>query len=151
MVHLFFYAAHPFTQPQNPMQYKGFQSARLPKCALLAGGSASHVIHFHGPTQHSIPNCFSIGSAVFGRLFLKRFALCYQTVVCLSCPVCNVGVLCPNGWMDEDKTWLAGRPRPWPHCVRWGPRSPSPKWAQPPIFGPYLLWPNGSMDQDDTW
>ena len=113
------------------MQYKGFQSARLPKCALLAGGSASHVIHFHGPTQHSIPNCFSIGSAVFGRPFLKRFALCYQTVVCLSCPVCNVGVLCPNGWMDEDKTWLAGRPRPWPHCVRWGPRSPSPKVHSP--------------------
>jgi len=28
---------------------------------------------------------------------------------------------------------------------------PSPKGAQPPIFGPYLLWPNGSMDQDATW
>jgi len=25
----------------------------------------------------------------------------------------------------------AGRPRPWPHCVRWGPRSPSPKGAHP--------------------
>jgi len=29
--------------------------------------------------------------------------------------------------------------------------SPSPKRAQPPIFGPYLLWPNGWMDQDATW
>jgi len=29
-----------------------------------------------------------------------------------------------------------GRPRPWPHCVRWGP-SPSPIWAQPsPNFQP---------------
>ena len=28
---------------------------------------------------------------------------------------------------------------------------PSPKGAQPPIFGPYLLRPNGYMDQDVTW
>jgi len=30
--------------------------------------------------------------------------------VCLS--VCDVGVLWPNGWMDRDETWHAGRPRP---------------------------------------
>jgi len=45
---------------------------------------------------------------VFGQPFVKRFALCYQTVVCLSvchvCPVCDVGVLWPNGWMDQDET-----------------------------------------------
>jgi len=33
---------------------------------------------------------------------------------CLSvqsvCPVCNVGVLWPNGWMDQYETWHAGRP-----------------------------------------
>jgi len=28
--------------------------------------------------------------------------------------------------MDQDETWHAGRPRPRPHCVRWGRRSPSP-------------------------
>ena len=50
----------------------------------------------------------------------------------LSCPVCDVGVLWPNGLTDEDETWHAGRPRPWPHCVRWGPSFPSPKRAQPP-------------------
>ena len=91
---------------------------------------------------------------VFGRPFVKRFTLCYRTVVCLSvlsCPVCNVGVLWPNGCTIPDETWRAGRPRNWPHCVRWGPRSQSSKGAQPPIFGPYLLWPNGSMDQDATW
>jgi len=28
---------------------------------------------------------------------------------CLSClPVCNVGVLWPNGWMDKDATWYGG-------------------------------------------
>ena len=53
---------------------------------------------------------------------------------CLSRPVCNVGVLWPTGWMDEDETWHAGRPRPWPHCVRWGTSSPSTKGRQPPYF-----------------
>jgi len=43
------------------------------------------------------------------------------------CPVCNAGVMWPNGWMDQDETWHAGRLRPWPHCVTWGPSSPSPK------------------------
>ena len=49
---------------------------------------------------------------------------------CLSCPVCNVGVLWPNGWIDQDETWHAGRPRPWPHYVRWGSSPPSPNGAQ---------------------
>jgi len=91
---------------------------------------------------------------IFGRPFVKRFALCYRTVVCLSvclsCPVCNVGVLWPNGLTDQDESWHAGRPRPWPHCVRWGSSSPSPKGHSPPIFGPYPLRPYGCMDQDAT-
>ena len=70
---------------------------------------------------------------MLGEPFVKRFALCYRTVVCLSvCPVCDVGVLWPNGWTDQDETCQVGRPRPWPHCVRWGPSSPSPKGAGPP-------------------
>jgi len=35
---------------------------------------------------------------------------------CLS--VCNIGVLWPNGWMDQDETWHGGRSRHWPQCVR---------------------------------
>jgi len=43
----------------------------------------------------------------FGRPFIKRFALCYRTVVypvlsvCPVCPVCNVGVYCGQtaGWI----------------------------------------------------
>jgi len=49
------------------------------------------------------------------------------SVRCLSCPVCSVcdvRALWPNGWTDQDETWHAGRPRPWPHCIRWGPSSP---------------------------
>jgi len=38
---------------------------------------------------------------------------------------------------DADETWLAGRPRPWPHCVRSGPRSPSTKEAHPQ-FSAYI-------------
>jgi len=40
--------------------------------------------------------------------------------VCLSC---SVGVLWPNGWMDQDATWYGGRPRPRRYCVRWEPSS----------------------------
>ena len=40
--------------------------------------------------------------------------------------------------MDQDETWCAGRPHPWPHCVRWGPSFPSPKWAQPPQFSAHI-------------
>jgi len=80
-----------------------------------------------------------VGDHFFGRPFVKRFDLCSRTVVCLSvCPacmsVCNVAVLWPNGWTDQDETWHAGRPQPWPHCVRWGPSSPSPKGHSPPNF-----------------
>jgi len=57
---------------------------------------------------------------------------------CLSCPVCDVRALWPNGWTDQDETWHAGRPRPWPHCVRWGPSFPVPKGAQPPQFSAHI-------------
>ena len=81
------------------------------------------------PWAHPSPQTISIGSAVLGRPFVKRFALCYQTVFWLSCPVCPVcdGVLWPNGWTNQDETWHGGRPRPWPHCVS----SPSPKGHSP--------------------
>jgi len=52
----------------------------------------------------------------------------YATVPlsCLSClSFCNVGVLWPNGWMDQDATCYDGSPRPRQHCVRWGPSSPT--------------------------
>ena len=57
-------------------------------------------------------------------------------------------LLWPNGWMDQDSTWHVGRPRPRPHCARWGPSSPPPKRGHsPPIFGSCLLWPNGRPSQ----
>ena len=105
---------------------------------------------------------------IFGRPFVKRFALSYRTVVCLSCLyVClsetlKFGVLWPNGWMDQDETWQTGRARPRPHCVRWGPSSLHGKGhSSPPlskftgtafacvhiIRAPCLLWPSGRPSQ----
>jgi len=88
----------------------------------------------------------------FGLPFIKRFALCYDTVVRLSIlSVCDVGVLWRNGWIDQlDETWRAGRPQPG-HIVLYGDQLFPPKGRSPKIFGPYLLWPNGWMDQGDTW
>jgi len=81
-------------------------------------------------------------SVVFWRPFIKRFALCYRTVVlsvlfCLS--VCNVGVVWPNGWMDQDATEVGLGAS---NIMLDGDPSPPQKVAQPPIFGPRLLWPN---------
>ena len=64
-------------------------------------------------------------TVIFGLPFVKQYAVCYRTVVLSVCPVCNVGVLWPNGWMDQDENWHAGTPRPWLHCVRRGLISPS--------------------------
>ena len=77
----------------------------------------------------------ALKSVDFGRPFLKRFAICCPTVVCLSVCLsclsdCDVGVLWPNGWMDQDETWRVGRPRPWPRRVRWRPNFPSPNRPQ---------------------
>jgi len=76
-------------------------------------------------------------SVVFGRLFVKRLALCYQTMVlsCLSATLVYCGQMV--GWIKMKLGMKVGRPRHRPHCVRWGPSYPlPPKRAQPPIFRP---------------
>jgi len=72
------------------------------------------------------------GLLVFiGRPFVKRFDLCYWTVVLyVLSVVCNVGVLWRNGWMDQDEIWYGDRPQSRPHYVRWGSSSPHQKEAQ---------------------
>jgi len=66
-----------------------------------------------------------------GHLAMNQlFALRYGTPVC---PVCNVGVLWPNGWMDQDVTCYGGRPRPRWHCVTWGPSSQYGKGHSSPL------------------
>ena len=108
----------------------------------------------------------SMGRGVRGMLHRSCGNVCsgfWATVCKTVCPmlsdrclsvltVCDVGVLWPNGWIDQDATWYGGRPRHRPHCVRRGPSSPPQKKrvAQPRIFGSCLLWPNGWMDQEAT-
>ena len=86
--------------------------------------------------------CFGVTICKTVRLMLSDHCpVCHV----LSCPVCLSvcdGVLWSNGWMDQDETWHAGRPRSWPDSHL------PPKGAQPPIFGP---WPNGCVQQDTTW
>jgi len=99
--------------------------------------------------------CIPKGIRIFLQFFIGYWATVCKTVRpmlsgrCLSClSVCDVRALWPNGWTDQDETWHAGRPRPWPHCVRWGLSSPSPKGAQPPTnFRPISVvakWLHGS-------
>ena len=114
----------------------GAHTATNMKCSIH-----SHVYGF-------LEKVFEFRKQSFGATVCKTVRP-MLSVRCLSClSVCNVGVLWPNGWTDQDETWRAGRPRPWPHCVRWGPSSPFPKEAQPPPnFRPISVaakWLHGS-------
>jgi len=72
-------------------------------------------------------------SWIFGQPFVKRFTLSYQTIVSPVCPVCDVGVLWPNGWTDQDETWHTGKPRRWPNCVIWKPSPPHKRGGAPQL------------------
>jgi len=79
----------------------------------------------------------------------KTVRLCYLTVACLSCPVCDVGALWPNGrWIKMPLGMEVGLD---PGHIVLDVDQAAPKRAQLPIFSQCLLWPNGWMDQDDTW
>ena len=115
-------------------------SGDLPCCCLSRPRHAP----LNGRFAYSSKTKNETVTVVFGRPFVKRFALCYRTVVC---PVCDVGVLWPNGWTDQDQTWRAGSLRPWPHCLRWEPSSASPKGEHPTNFWPISVlakWLDGS-------
>ena len=93
--------------------------------------------------------------AFVGRPFVKWFTLCYQTIVCLSCPVLSVLsvtlVYCGQmvGWIIMKLGMQVGLGPG--HTVL--DRDPAPlpqEGVEPPVFGPCLLWPNGWMDEDAT-
>ena len=102
----------------------------------------------HGPQYTNVTNrqdrldrqrSDSVGRTVFGRPFIKRFALCYQTVVCLSC-LSVMLVYCEQtvGWI---KTKLGMRVGLGPgHIVIDGDSAPLPrKGAEPPNFWPMSI------------
>jgi len=99
--------------------------------------------------------------SVLGRPFVKRIALCYRSVVCLSwlsglsvclsCPVLSVTlVYCGQtvGWIKMKLGMQIGLGPG--HIVLDEDPAPLHKGAQLPIFGPCLLWPFGWMDQGAT-
>ena len=71
-------------------------------------------------------------------LYCKRFALCYRTVFLSVCPVCNVGVLRPNGWMDQDETWHRGIGLSPGHIVLDWDRAPQRGTAAPPLLSAHV-------------
>jgi len=83
-----------------------------------------------------------------GLPFVKRFALSYRTVVCLSVTL----VYCGNtvGWIRMPLGLEVGL-GPGHIALDGDPAHPSKGHSSPPLFGPCLLWPNGWMDQYATW
>ena len=91
---------------------------------------------------------------IFGRPFVKRFALCYRTVVCHVCvrlgssppkkehssphtfwPMSVVAKRLDGSRCHLVRSWYGGRPRPRSHCLRWGPSfSPMQRGAAAPTF-----------------
>jgi len=61
---------------------------------------------------------------IFGRPYVKWFALCYRTVV-LSCVSVMLVYWGQTVCVYKGATWYRGRPRPRPHCVRWGTQLPN--------------------------
>ena len=114
--------------------------------------------------QHSA-NRFTNARPKNGSPYAIRPLSCLSCPVLLSCPVCDFGVLWPNGWMGQDTIWYGGRPQLTPHCARWGHSSHRKRGTAAPHFRnlrhsfclrpynprPCPLWPNGSMDQDAIW
>ena len=60
--------------------------------------------------------CWATACKTVRPMLSDRCPVCLS---CLSCPVCDVGVLWPNGWSwsDQDETCHAGGPRHRPHYV----------------------------------
>jgi len=55
-------------------------------------------------------------------------------------PIFGPCLLWQNGWMDQNATWCGGRPRPWPHCLRWAPTSHSPSFSAHICCGQMAGW-----------
>jgi len=102
------------------------------------------------PAEFSAHVCFgqtagwietSLGMEVgFGLAHCVRWGLKHTQPQGAQPPIFGLCLLWPNGWMDQCATWYGGRPRPRPHCIRWGPSSPRRTGhSSPPLFGRCLV------------
>jgi len=103
--------------------------------------AASRLKDVHDIVQQSV-------AIIFGQPFVKRFALCYRTVVCPVLSVLSVTLVYCAQTVGQMQIKLGMQLGLGPgHIVLNGdPGPPPPKGHSFPIFVPYLLWPNGSMD-----
>ena len=116
-------------------------------------------MHDYNQSSHTVRDCLSNAldrpaNQFFGRPFVKRFALCYRTVVLYVClSVLSVTLVHSGQTLGRIKMKRGIRVGLIPgHTVRWGHSYPPPKGHSPPaIFGPYLLRSNGCMDEYVTW
>ena len=103
-------------------------------------------------------------STVFVQPSMKRFSLCYRTIVLSVLSIMLVYCGQTVGWIRMTLGTEVDL-GPSLHCIRWGPSSPQRKeHSSPPHSqftdagspasvnrGACLLWQNGWMDQDATW
>jgi len=121
----------------------------------------SHISNFYSSILSlcilSLLSRFLLYFVILGRPFVKRFALCYHTVVCLSRPVCQSVLSVTLVYCGQTVVWIKTKlgtqvglgPG---HIVLDGDELSLPQsGTAPPIFSPYLLWPNGWMNQDASW
>ena len=82
---------------------------------------------------------YNVVFTIFGRSFVKRFALCYRTVVCPILSVLSVTLVYRHqtvGWTKMKLGMQVGL-GPGNIVLDGDPAPPPPKrYAQPPIFGP---------------
>jgi len=76
--------------------------------------------------------------SIFGRPFVKWFALCYRSVVLSVLSVCDVRALWPNSWTDQDAIWYGCGPQPRGLYVRWRPSPPPQKGGEAPKFSAHI-------------
>jgi len=110
---------------------------------------AVHTAHTYGPYVRVVRIGFKVNTTFvlrfIGRPFVKRFALCYRTVVC---PVylCVTLVYCGQtiGWIKIPLGIEVGL-GPGHTVLHEDLAPPTDRGTAtlPPLFGPCLLWPNG--------
>ena len=88
---------------------------------------------------------------IFGRPFVKRFIICYRTVlsVCLDVTLAYYGQMV--GWIKMKLDVEIGL-GPCDIVLDGDPAPPPQKGGTAPsIFGPFMWWPNVWMERDATW
>jgi len=118
----------------------GASNAGRSICVQISGNGATPW-QYIDTTRKAIDCATILPLRDFGRPFVKRFALCYRSVVCVYvCPVCNVRALWPNGWTDQDEIRMRVGLGPG-HIVLDGDPAPAPqRGTASPQFSAHICY-----------